>query len=128
MNLDIEKEIVDNYYQKWCKKRLKWELETPRRRSDAVWKMRLMKYLEEKKLHPIEYLPEKELKKKILELGGTKKAYLISIYFIGELSVEEGIREARRDDMGCILYFGNGVGYYHEGELEKRPPEYILLK
>ena len=53
---------------------------------------------------------------------------MISIYFIGELSIEEGIKQARYDDMGCVLYFGNGVGYYHEGELDKRPPEYILLK
>ena len=31
------------------------------------------------------------------------------------------------DDMGCILYFGNGIGYYHEGELGKNPPEFLML-
>lgn len=52
----------------------------------------------------------------------------MSVYFIGELTIGEAIRKAREDDMGCIVYFGNGIGYYHEGELGKFPPEYILIK
>lgn len=128
MNLTLEKEIVDNYYQKWCRKRIKWELETPRKRKDAIWKMRLVKYLEESTMYLIEYLTVEELKDKVLELGGKSQSYLISVGFVGELNFEEAIEMARNDDMGCILYFGNGVGYYHEGELDKFPPEYILLK
>ena len=128
MNLEIEKEIVDNYYQKRCKKRIKWELETPRRRRDAIWKMGDRKYLEEKRLHFVKYMSDKNLILKILEMGGTKRAYYMSIDFIGELTIEEAVRKAREDYWGCIVYFGNGIGYYHEGELEKFPPEYILIK
>ena len=54
-------------------------------------------------------------------------SFLISIYFVGEINIAEGIEKARNDDMGCILYFGNGIGYYHEGELGKNPPEFLML-
>ena len=128
MNLKIEKEIVGYYYQRWCKKRINWELETPRKRDDGIWKVRSIKYLEEKTMYPVEYLALEKLKDKIIKLGGREPAYLISLSFVGELSIDEGIKMARNDDMGCVLYFGNGVGYYHEGELEKFPQEYILLK
>ena len=40
------------------------------------------------------------------------------------------LKESKRHamtDMGCILYFGNGIGYYHEGELGKNPPEFLML-
>ena len=127
MNSNIEEEIVDSYYQKRCRERIKWELKTPRRRDDGIWKMRLKKYLDEDKMHHLEYLSIEQLKKKILKLGGKETAYLISIYFVGEINIAEGIEKARNDDMGCILYFGNGIGYYHEGELGINPPDFFML-
>lgn len=36
------------------------------------------------------------------------------------------ISMARQEIGGCILYFGNGIGYYHEGEPYDTHQEYIL--
>lgn len=96
MNSNIEEEIVDSYYQKRCRERIKWELKTPRRRDDGIWKMRLKKYLDEDKMHHLEYLSIEQLKKKILKLGGKETAYLFQ-YILSEKLIL--LKESKRHAM-----------------------------
>ena len=43
-----------------------------------------------------------------------------------EMDIYDAIRMARQEIGGCILYFGNGIGYCHEGESYDIHQEYIL--
>ena len=43
-----------------------------------------------------------------------------------EMDIYDAIRMARQEIGGCILYFDNGIGYYHEGEPYDIHQEYIL--
>lgn len=133
MDLNIEKGIVNLFYQKKYRDRIIWELETPRRRTQGISKMGKREYLDEKKLCQLPYLEIAEFIKQVSTLGGTHDAYFISIDsyyrfedFPQKISITDALNMARHDISGCILYFGNGIGYYHEGEPYDVSMEYIL--
>ena len=103
MNAEIEREIVQNFVQKRSKERLRWELSSPRKRLGGMSKI------------------------------NTRRTYYLSLDsycqtddFPKEVDICDAISMARQEIGGCILYFGNGIGYYHEGEPYDTHQEYIL--
>lgn len=53
--------------------------------------------------------------------------YFIGEDYIGDLSLKEAVERASEGEI-CIIYCGEGIGYY-QGEQEKgAPPRFMLLK
>lgn len=132
MNAEIEREIVQNFVQKRSKERLRWELSSPKKDWVACLKS-IREYLDERKIYKIPHWSIDVLMKQIFLLGGTRRTYYLSLDsycqtddFPKEVDICDAISMARQEIGGCILYFGNGIGCYHEGEPYDTHQEYIL--
>lgn len=133
MNAEVEREIVQNFVQKRSKERLRWELSSPKKRLGGMSKINKREYLDERKIYKIPHWSIDALMKQIFLLGGTRRTYYLSLDsycqtddFPKEMDICDAISMARQEIGGCILYFGNGIGYYHEGEPYDTHQEYIL--
>lgn len=67
-----------------------------------------------------------ELEDYLFKLAGFSDVYYIGEDYIGDLSLRQAIDHVF---MGliCIIYCGEGVGYYQGEQEEGAPPRYILL-
>ena len=124
----MEEEIVKNYVVKNRQERILWELSSPRKRSGIMWRhfpgVRLFKA---ECLQATDYMPPSVMEKRLLELAGAKSVYYIGTNYIGELSLKEAVDMAYMDDV-CIIYCGNGIGYYQGEQEYGSPPRFLLLK
>lgn len=128
-DLSIEEKTVKMFCQKRCRDRIIWELGREDDRFSGIYKATEMSRLRSNMVYKLDYLDEKELKEKVLQLGGKTCAYYLSFEYQGKIAIEKAIHMARYEGgmSGVIVYFGNGVAYYHEGELEHFPVEYLLV-
>lgn len=125
---DIELEIIKKFVDKGKQERIIWELGNAKKRENIM----LMRFagpnvFSAKCLQPVEYMSSAVMEETLLRLGGTKDVYYMGEGYIGELSLKEAVAEANAGDI-CIIYCGNGFGYY-QGEQEiGKPPRFMLIQ
>lgn len=61
---------------------------------------------------------KEEMKNYLHKLSGAENVYFIGEDYIGEMLLEQAAERANEGEI-CIIYCGNGIGYY-QGEQEKR--------
>ena len=118
----IKKFVISNKQE-----RLIWELGNPKKRKDIFWRFAGSNIFKDGCLREADCMTVDELEAKLYQLGKNKV-----VYFIGESCVEEiTLREAtEKADCGeiCVIYCGNGKGYY-QGEPEYvKTPRYFLIQ
>lgn len=64
----------------------------------------------------------------LIELGGTRNAYYMGAEFIGEMALAVALKKSAEEGDVCIIYCGNGVGYYQTEQEVGPPGRYILLE
>lgn len=127
MICDTEVEIVRKYVIESRQDRIIWELTKPEKRKHIMLRrFPGVALFKEDCLQEIKYLPPDELERKLFQLSKSRNTYFIGESHIGELTLREAVKRADMGDI-CIIYCGNGVGYY-QGEEYGPPPRYILLE
>ena len=68
-----------------------------------------------------------EMQTYLYNLSKKSNVYFIGEDYIGDLSLKEAVERASEGEI-CIIYCGEGIGYY-QGEQEKgAPPRFMLVK
>lgn len=124
MSREIE-EIIKKYVKKNKQERILWEIKNPKKRSGVIWRFNRPDIFKENCLQPVEYMDKEIMKDFLIKNSNLMKVYFIGESFMGCLSIEEAAERANTGEI-CIIYCGNGIGYY-QGEQEKgKPPRYLL--
>lgn len=124
-SLDIEREIVEKYVKKHKQERILWELTNAKKRDAVIWKFAGTNIFKDNCLQKTEYMSSSMLFKYLYEMGASKRIYYIGESFIGEMNLEEAVKKANNGEI-CIIYCGNGIGYYQGEQEYGSPPRYIL--
>ena len=122
----IEQEIVQTYIVKNKRKRILWELDNPKKREYILFN-RFLGIDNWKKgcLQPVEYLTSEILSYYLAEKSKKKEVYFIGEDYIGLLPIKDAVERTRKGEW-CMIYCGNGYGYFQgEGGCIK-PARYLL--
>ena len=122
----IEQEIVQTYIVKNKRKRILWELDNPKKREYILFN-RFLRIDNWKKgcLQPVEYLTSEKLSYYLAEKSKKKEVYFIGEDYIGSLPIKDAVERTRKGEW-CMIYCGNGYGYFQgEGGCIK-PARYLL--
>jgi len=123
----IEQEIIKKFVNSNQQDRLLWELKNPKKRQEVFWKFAGTKFLKNNCMQPLEYMSEEEMEKYLLSFSNVKDIYFIGESYIGTLPLKEAVKKAGTGEI-CIIYCGNGIGYY-QGEQEcGKPPRFLLFQ
>ena len=125
---NIELEIVKLYVDKSKQERIIWELGKPQKRENImIQRFAGPEIFEKSCMQQVEYMSPDSLKMYLSQLSGAKEVYYIGEEYIGELSLEQAVMRTNTGEL-CIIYCGNGIGYY-QGEREcGNPPRYLLRR
>ena len=121
-----EQEIVQTYIVKNKRKRILWELDNPKKREYILFN-RFLGIDNWKKgcLQPVEYLTSEKLSYYLAEKSKKKEVYFIGEDYIGSLPIKNAVERTRKGEW-CMIYCGNGYGYFQgEGGCIK-PARYLL--
>ena len=122
----IEQEIVQTYIVKNKRKRILWELDNPKKREYILFN-RFLGIDNWKKgcLQPVEYLTSEKLSYYLAKKSKKKEVYFIGEDYIGSLPIKDAVERTRKGEW-CMIYCGNGYGYFQgEGGCIK-PARYLL--
>lgn len=123
----VEQEIVKEFVDKNKRDRILWEL-TDSEKSKRIMISRFAgpNILKRNCMRAINYMSSKEMEKYFMQLRGGEDVYFIGESYIGELSLREAVICAARGEI-CIIYCGEGIGYYQGEEESGKTPRYLLL-
>ncbi len=125
-NAKFEEEIIKKFIVKDKQDRLLWEFSNLKKRDSVIWHFSGPKYFKHQCLHVTAYMSRDVMQKYLLQHTDSKVVYFIGESHIGFLSVEQAVTKAQTGEI-CILYCGNGIGYY-QGEQENGSPPRFLLR
>ncbi len=123
---ETEIEIIKKFVINNKQDRLIWELSNPKKRSKMVFQ-RLHDYSIFKNgcLQPVNYMWPDKLEECLLQLSGAREVYYMGLHYIGKLSLRDAVMKADECDI-CIIYCGNGVGYYQGEQSYGGTPRFIM--
>lgn len=125
-NKNIEEEFVKKFVVKCKQERILWELNNSKKRPRIIWNFMHWNIFKNNCLTPTKYMPKDIMEKKLFDLGKTNDIYFIGEDYIGNISLKQAVDRANMGEI-CIIYCGNGIGYY-QGEQEfGAPPRFLLL-
>ncbi len=123
----IENEIVQKYVVSNKQERIKWELSNSKKREAISKHFHKPTIFKTECLYPINYMDKTEMQTYLYNLSKKSNVYFIGEDYIGDLSLKEAVERASEGEI-CIIYCGEGIGYY-QGEQEKgAPPRFMLVK
>lgn len=123
----IEEEIVLLFVKKDKQQRILWELSSPKKREDVIWRFSGPDIFKSECLEDLQVMPNILFAEKLSQLGNTNEIYYLGESYIGNLSLNQAIVKMNAGER-CVVYFGNGIGYY-QGERELgNYPKFILRK
>ena len=126
-NSSIEGEIIKNFRKKNKQDRIIWELNNPKKREMVFWKFAHPNLFDENCMCTIGYMDSSKLYEYLFKLSGSKNIYYLGESYIGELLLEKAVELVEIGEI-CIIYCGNGIGYYQgESDMGNRQ-RYILKK
>lgn len=122
----VEEEIIKKYIKTNKQERILWELNSPKKRNSVIWRFHKPDIFMKKCLKPVKYMSKQDMEKYLFDLSGVLNVYYIGENYIGSLSLEQAVEQVNQGGI-CIIYCGNGIGYY-QGEQEfGAPPRFMLL-
>lgn len=128
MKIDgVEQEIIKKYVDKNKQERILWELDNPKKRGNVFWKFAGSDIFKKDCLQPVEYMSSDEMERHLFKLSGVRDIYFIGEDYIGELSLKEAVKRAGTGEI-CIIYCGNGIGYYQGEQDSGKPPRFMLIQ
>lgn len=123
----MEKEIVTYFINKQKQQRILFELNHPKKREDVFWRFVNTNIFQQNCLQPVAYMSPNELESILLHLSKRKDSYFIGESYIGHLTLKQAIEKANNGEI-CVIYCGNGVGYYQGEEECGTRPRFLLIK
>jgi len=124
----IEQEIIKTYINKNKQDRIIWELgNTEKRMQIMLSRFAGPALFKSNCLYPVNYMSSNEMEKAFMELSGVQDVYFIGQSYIGEISLKEAVNRANTGEI-CIIYCGNGIGYYQGEEDSGKPPRFLLMQ
>ena len=127
MNIySIEEEIVKLYVIKNKQERILWELRNRRKRESVFWRFAGPNQFKPECLQPIEYTTCEELEKLLSIHSETREVYYIGTSGIGVLPIQQAVRNVHMGEI-CIVYCGNGFGYYQGEQAYGTHPRFLLV-
>lgn len=123
----IEEEIVKKYVIKNRQERILWEFSNPKKRINIVWRFVDFGLFKKSCLQPTGYMTPDEIEKCLFQLAGVKFVYFIGECYIGELPLRQAAKRANTGEI-CIIYCGNGIGYYQGEQDYGSPPRFLLIQ
>ena len=121
----VELEIVKMFVAKSKQERIIWEFGKPEKRQNIMLRRFAgPEIFDGNCIQLVEYMPPQTLKNCLSHLSNAKEVYYIGEDYIGKLSLDQAALRANTGEI-CIIYCGNGIGYY-QGEECGRPPRYLL--
>lgn len=72
-------------------------------------------------------MPADELETNLYKLSKNNVVYFIGASYVGELSLKEAVEKVSCGEI-CIMYCGNGIGYYQGEEDCSNTPRYFLIQ
>ena len=126
---DIERDIIKKFVCKHRQERLIWEFGNSRKREQIMMqRFAGPQIFKEDYLKATEYMSPDVLQIQLFKLGGTKNVYYIGESYIGEMSLKQATETVNTGEI-CIVYCGNGIGYYQgEEEFGYRPRYFLIAK
>lgn len=121
----VEIEIVKYYIKESKQERILWELGSPAKRDAVIWKFAGSELFKQECLIPTKYMSSDAMNQHFSKLANNKQVYFIGEDYIGQLTLHQAIQRAQEGEI-CIIYCGEGNGYY-QGEQSKGPPPRYLL-
>lgn len=125
MDTKIETEIVKHYIRENKQQRILWELSLPQKRNTLFWKFAGPELFKQSCLKPTKFMSTSTLEKFLFELSGSSTVYFIGEDYIGYLSLNQASQRTQTGEI-CIIYCGNGIGYYQGEQGYGSPPRYLL--
>ena len=125
-NDNIEEEIIKLYVTESKQERILFELRNRKKRDSVFWRFAGPKQFKAECLQPIGYMSCEELEKLLLERGGVRGVYYIGTSYIGLLPVCQAVKNVHVGEI-CIVYCGNGFGYYQGEQEYGSPPRFLLV-
>ena len=114
MDFKIEEEILQKFFKKNDRERIIYELKNPEKRFTGICKICSPQMA---RLKPSIFVPidRKIWISELIELlkgkGAQKEVYIMSIEFVGKVSLEEGV-DFMFKETGTLLYCGDGLGCF----------------
>lgn len=125
---DIEVEVIKKYVVKSKQERILWELSNPEKRKDIIFKRFPGPNLFKSHcLQEVGYMSEIEMEKKLFQLSKTTEVYYIGERYIGSMSLKDAVRRTCAGEI-CIIYCGQGIGYYQGEQDYGSPPRFLLIQ
>lgn len=125
MNKGIE--FIKRFVISNKQERLIWELESPKKRKNLFWRFAGSNIFKDGYLQETDYMSADELESELYQLGKSKVAYFIGKSYVGELSLKVAVEKASCGEI-CVIYCGNGKGYYQGEEDRANTPRYFLIQ
>lgn len=121
----VETEIIQNYVKESKQERLLWELSSPSKRETIIWKFAGSELFKRECLLPTKYMPADAMEQYFSKLTKNNHVYFIGADYIGQLTLQQAVQRAQEGEI-CIVYCGNGNGYYQGEQSKGAPPRYLL--
>lgn len=77
-------------------------------------------------LRPTDHVRAEAPEKILLRLGGSRTVYYLGSSYVGELPLKQAVAYADQCDI-CVIYCGNGVGYFQGRACDFAQPRYLLI-
>lgn len=125
MNKETESEIIKKFIVKNKQERIIWELQNVKKRKKVFWHFDHPDIFKKEILYPSTYKDAENLEKLLYEMSGTRECYVIGECYIGTMQLRQACEEAWQGGI-CIIYCGNGIGYYQGEQEYGAPPRFLL--
>ena len=123
----IEEEIIHTFVADNKQDRVIWELNHPKKRKDVIFnRFHSPELFKKECLQPMEYMRADLLEKHLLKLNPNKDVYFMGEAYIGETELRTAVERANQGEI-CIIYCGNGIGYYRGEEDIGGAPRFLLI-
>ena len=126
MNKSIEEEIVRYYIKENKQERILWELNSPKKRKDIIWKFAGTDLFKMQHMKATRFLSATSLKEHLFQISKNQTVYFLGEDYIGQLSITQAVQRALQGEV-CIIYCGQGYGYYQGEQVSGSPPRYFLV-
>ena len=125
MNKETEVEIIKKFIVKNKQERIIWKLQNAKKRKKVFWHFDHPDIFKKEILYPSTYKDAEHLEKVLYEMSGTRECYVIGECSIGTMQLRQACEEAWQGGI-CIIYCGNGIGYYQGEQEYGAPPRFLL--
>lgn len=105
--------------------RIIWKLQNAKKRKKVFWHFDHPDIFKKEILYPSTYKDAEHLEKVLYEMSGTRECYVIGECYIGTMQLRQACEEAWQGGI-CIIYCGNGIGYYQGEQEYGAPPRFLL--